>query len=73
MRFSPEIVIWLRRAVVWTAFYTFLRNPDGNRYVLCLYWNDGRWNWNYNWLENDWNVNNPSAVLATFFISLSVS
>jgi len=50
-------------------FYTFLRNPDGNRYVLYLYWNDGEWNWNYNWLDNDWNSNNPSAVLANLFIS----
>jgi hypothetical protein len=47
-----------------------LRNPNGNRYVLYLYWNDGQWNWNYNWLDNDWNARNPSAVLATLFISL---
>ena len=50
--------------------YTILQNSDGNRYVLYLYWNDGAWNWNVNWLDNDWNANNPSAVLATFFISL---
>src|SRR3989344_4685206 len=50
--------------------YTFLRNSNGNRYVLYLYWNDGAWNWNVNWLDNDWNANNPSAVLATLFISL---
>jgi hypothetical protein len=49
--------------------YMFLRNPNGNRYVLYLYWNDGKWNWNVNWLDNDWNANNPSAVLATHFIS----
>jgi hypothetical protein len=48
----------------------FLQNPNGNRYVLYLYWNDGKWNWNYNWLDNNWNVNNPSLVLATLFISL---
>ena len=58
--------------VIWTALYTFLLNPNGNRYVLYLYWNDGAWNWNYNWLDNDRNVNNPSAVLATLFISLSI-
>lgn len=50
--------------------YIILRNSDGNRYVLYLYWNDGAWNWNVNWLDNDWNDNNPSAVLATHFISL---
>src|SRR3989344_7193914 len=51
------------------AFYTFLCNPNGNRYTLYLYWNDDRWNWNANWLDNDRNVNNPSVVLATHFIS----
>jgi hypothetical protein len=62
----------LLREVVLKVLYTILRNPNGNRYVLYLYWNDGRWNWNANWLENDWNVNNPSAVLATLFISLPI-
>ena len=41
------------------------RNSDGNLYVRYLYWNDDRWNWSNNWLDNDWNVNNPAAVLAT--------
>lgn len=49
--------------------YTIFRNLDGKLYVLYLYWNDGQWNWNVNWLDNDWNDNNPSAVLATHFIS----
>ena len=48
------------------------RNSDGNLYVRYLYWNGDRWNWNYNWLDNDWNADNPSAALATFFISLSI-
>jgi hypothetical protein len=46
------------------------RNSNGNLYVRYLYWNDGAWNWNNNWLDNDWNGNNPSAVLATFSSSL---
>lgn len=46
------------------------RNADGNLYVRYLYWNDKQWVSNYNWLDNDWNVNNPSAQLATLFISL---
>lgn len=46
------------------------RNSDGNLYVRYLYWNDDGWNWNYNWLDNEWNVNNPAAVLATLLISL---
>ena len=52
------------------ACYTILRRPNGNRYTLYLYFNDdGSWNWNYNWLGNDRDANDPSAVLATFFIS----
>jgi hypothetical protein len=50
------------------ALYAILRNSNGNRYVLYLYWNDGAWNWNVNWLDNDWNANNPSAVVANHFV-----
>jgi hypothetical protein len=42
------------------------RDADGNLYVRYLNWNGDRWDWNYNWLDNDWNENNPSAVSATF-------
>ena len=49
------------------------RNSDGNLYVRYLYWNDDRWNWNNNWLDNDWNDDNPAALRATLFISRSVS
>ena len=45
------------------------RNRDGNLYVRYLIWNGDRWNSNFNWLDNDWNDNNPAAVDATFFIS----
>ena len=62
IKFNPEI---FRRVVAQMASYTILQNSNGNRYVLYLYWNDGKWNWNYNWLDNKWNANNPSAVLAT--------
>ncbi len=41
------------------------RNSDGNLYVRYLYWNGDRWDWNNNWLDNDWNGNNPAAVPAT--------
>lgn len=38
-------------------------NPDGDRYVLYLYWNGSQLNWNYNWLGNDnWNRNNRGLV-----------
>jgi len=46
------------------------RNSDSNPYVRYLNWNGDRWNWNYNWLDNDWDDNNPAAVLASGFISL---
>ncbi len=67
MRYNPESI---RRVVERTILCTVLRNPNGNRYVLYLYWDDGKWRWNYNWLDNDWGANALSAVLATLFISL---
>jgi hypothetical protein len=42
-----------------------LRNPNGYRYVLYLYFDDGEWYWYYYWLGYDFNVNDPSAVLAS--------
>lgn len=47
------------------------RNADGNLYVRYLYFNEGHWQANYNWLDNDFNANNPAVVRATYFISLS--
>ena len=44
------------------------RNANGNLYVKYLYWNGSRWNWNYNWLDNDWNSNNPAASLANLIV-----
>lgn len=50
------------------ALYTN-RNRNGSLYVRYLYWNDGQWNWSNNWLDNDWNSDNPALVRATLFIS----
>lgn len=44
---------------------TIFRYPVGGRFILCLYWGDGRWRWSYDWLESDWDVCHPSAVLAS--------
>ncbi len=44
---------------------TVLRDPHGGRYVLYLYWGDGQWSWDCGWLGNDWDVCDPSAVLAS--------
>ena len=41
------------------------RDSNGNLYVRYLYFNDGEWRSNYNWLDNDWNDNNPAALRAT--------
>lgn len=46
-------------------FGTVLRDPHGDRCVLCLYWYDGEWQWNASWLGGDWRANDPSAVLAS--------
>jgi len=63
----PEI--WKQRTDGNTTFIFFdgsiLRSPDGNRYVLYLCWNDDRWLWRCRWLERDWAVHDPSAVLAS--------
>jgi len=46
---------------------TELRRPGGGRYVLYLYWHDGRWSWGCRWLGLglSWGANNSSAVLAS--------
>jgi len=44
---------------------TVLRDSNGDRYVLCLYWNGGEWYWYCPWLENAWFAYDPSAVLAS--------
>ena len=42
---------------------TKLRSPGGDRCVLSLYWNGGRWRWGYSWLDRDWRGRSPSVVL----------
>ncbi len=44
---------------------TILRNSRGSRCVLCLYWDDGEWDWRYGWLDDKWDARYPSAVLAS--------
>lgn len=44
---------------------TILRDPFGDRGVLYLYWDVGRWDWDCYWLEGDWDAHDPSAVLAS--------
>ena len=44
---------------------TPLRDPHGERGVLCFYWDGGRWSWDVRWLEYDWGAASPSLVLAS--------
>lgn len=62
----------LRVSEGWWYGWCFIRyrSADDNLYVRYLNWNGGRWDWNYNWLDNDFKDNNPAAVSATLFISL---
>jgi len=66
---NPKLIpaAWKGKVICFDG--TILRNPNGNRYVLCLNWNANRRNWNCNWLNNDWVAFEPTAILATLFIS----
>ena len=44
---------------------TVLRSPNGIRYVLYLYFLEGRWYWLCRWLGSGWDSGRPSAVLAS--------
>ncbi|TSD02917.1 MAG: hypothetical protein Athens071416_436 [Parcubacteria group bacterium Athens0714_16] len=44
---------------------TILRFSLGRRCVLCLCWLGGEWYWFFYWLGGDFDVNFPSAVLAS--------
>jgi hypothetical protein len=44
---------------------TILRGSYGNRYVLYLCWDGGKWDWDCYWLEDVWDASGPSAVLAS--------
>jgi hypothetical protein len=56
--------------VAWKALHTLWRDLDDNRNVAYLIWDDDRVIVNWNWIDNDFDGNNP-AVLANLFISLS--
>ena len=51
------------------AYYIIVRNSNGNLNVPYLIENDGKVILNWNWLDNDWNSNNPALRFATYFIS----
>ncbi len=45
------------------------RNSNDNLYVRYLKWDNLHFNWNYKWLNNNFNANEPAALLATLFVS----
>jgi len=50
----------------WVFFWgDVFRDADGDLFVRFLYWFDGRWKWNYSWLNGDWNLSHPAAVVAS--------
>lgn len=59
--FIPEE--WKGKAVFFWG--TIHRDARGNLCVRYLYWDDGGWDWAYNWLGYDWDVNHPAALRAS--------
>lgn len=51
------------------ASCTFVRNRNGNLNVPYLIENGDQVKLNWNWLDNNWNDNNPALRFATLFVS----
>lgn len=54
----------------WKGKYVFFwgtvyRYSDGYLCVRCLCWDGGRWDWDYYWLDRDWNDPDPAVVPAS--------
>jgi hypothetical protein len=68
---KPEesILEKLRRAKkIGNVIYFFgltLRDPDGRRYVLYLYFNGVGWYWRCSWLDFRWYSGSPSVALVS--------
>lgn len=52
------------------AFCIYVRNRNGNLNVPYLFENDDKVVLNWNWLDNDFNADNPALRHATRIISL---
>lgn len=48
--------------------YRMVQNDNGNLNVPYLIENDDQMILNWNWLDNDWNANNPALRFAILFI-----
>lgn len=51
-----------KKVLVFTG--TIWQNPDGRRYVVCLYWGVGRWILHFGWLGHDWAGSDVLACLS---------
>lgn len=69
IRFNSESIQGVMAQV---AFYTFVQNRNGNLNVPYLYENDDKVVVNWNWLDNNWNDNNPALRFAILFFLLSL-
>jgi hypothetical protein len=54
--------------VIWMMLCTIVQNRNGNLNVPYLIENGGEVVVNWNWLDNDWNANNPALRFATLFL-----
>jgi hypothetical protein len=61
----PELIPEFWKGKVIFFWGTIYRDAGGRLCVRDLLWDGDRWDWNYNWLDNDWYENNPSAVSAS--------
>jgi len=62
---NPELIpeSWKDKYVYfWGTIYC---SSGGGLYVRCLCWGDGRWDWDYRWLDRAWGGGIPAALLAS--------
>ncbi|MDE1925504.1 MAG: hypothetical protein KGH79_05040 [Patescibacteria group bacterium] len=62
---NPDLIPeeWKGKCVFfWGTVY---RRSVGSLYVRYLYWNGDGWYWSDNWLDSDWDGNDPAAVPAS--------
>ncbi len=67
-RGKDSILEWLRknRDITYLDFFGLvLRNPGGRRYVLYLFWDEGKWFWSCIWLDVVWFAHFLSAAVAS--------
>lgn len=51
-----------KRIFFWGTIY---RNPVDRLLVRYIFWDGVKWSWAFHWLNNDWYLNDPAALLAS--------